>query len=154
MMKYFIGGRSFNVALRSFEQTSPQPIRTKNNATLCFGGAAASSSLTLNLMRSPVKPLPLSISSGSETARLICDCRPQALSEIIPLNSSRRSAMASALLCSLLEINSSPLAVSQTALKRRRCPKETRRSSIPSSAPRTNPPNYLSVVRSWKENCC
>lgn len=46
--------------------------------------------------------------------------------------------MVLALLCSLLEINSSPLAVSQTALKQRLCPKETRRSSILSSEPQTN----------------
>lgn len=46
--------------------------------------------------------------------------------------------MVLALLCSLLEINSSPLAVSQTALKQRQRPKETRRSSILSSEPQTN----------------
>lgn len=133
---------------------APQRVRGKSNlshkqqkAVLCFSWTAAISLLTLNPMLSPEQ---------KRLSALLCEINsPQYLPgisdtpshlwlssssslEIIPLNSSQRSGKVLALLCSLLEINSSPLAVSQTALKQRRCPKETRRSSILSSEPHNN----------------
>lgn len=134
---------------------APQLVRKKPfkhihkqfNAGLCFSGTAAISLLTLNPMLSPpLKRLPALLCEINSPQYLlrIWDAESHlwlsssSSLEIILLNSSQRSWMVLALLCSLLEINSSPLAVSQTALKQRLCPKETRRSSILSSEPQTN----------------
>lgn len=146
----------FCVALkRHAHPEAPRPVRGKQfkhirqqfSAVLCFSWTAAIGLLTPNLMLSP---------QLKRLSALLCEINsPQYLLgiwdteshlwlssssslEIIPLNSSQRSWMVLAVFCSLQEINSSPLAVSQTALKQRLCPKDTPCPSIPSSEPQTN----------------
>lgn len=163
---YFTSNHSCHDVLCGFAASphpkAPQLVREKQfkhihkqfYTALCFSWTAVIGLLTLNLML---------YSQLKRLSALLCEINaPQYLLriwdteshlwlsssstlEIIPLNSSQRSWMVLALLCSLLEINSSPLAVSQTALKRRLCPKETQRSSILSSEPQT----ILQITFQW-----
>lgn len=93
---YFIGRYSSQEVLRGFELTSLQLVRKSNLSTsrnreenrslfemhISFQLINPEPDVVSSAAEapcSPVKSIHLSISSGSETHSLICDCRPPAL---------------------------------------------------------------------------